>query len=92
MKIEIVKIHLVDNQESKRKAYVSVRLDNKIVLNDIVVVEGRKGLFATLPQRKTMKNNSDTSINPFSYFGLNDRLLYSKIIIEAYKKELLNVI
>jgi stage V sporulation protein G len=50
MEITDVKIFLVG--EEKLKAFVSIVLDGCFMINDIKVIEGRDGLFISMPSRK----------------------------------------
>ncbi len=52
MNITDVRIRKV-NQEGKMKAIVSITIDNELVIHDIKVIEGEKGLFIAMPSRKT---------------------------------------
>lgn len=50
MEITEVKVFLVD--EEKLKAFVSIVLDQCFMVNDIKVIQGRDGLFISMPSRK----------------------------------------
>ena len=39
-------------KEGKMKAVVSITIDDEIVIHDIKVIEGEKGLFIAMPSRK----------------------------------------
>ena len=39
-------------KEGKMKAVVSITFDNAIVVHDIKIIEGEKGLFIAMPSRK----------------------------------------
>ena len=51
MQITDVRVRKVA-KEGKRKAVVSITLDNEFVVHDIKVIEGEKGLFIAMPSRK----------------------------------------
>lgn len=55
MEITEVKIFLVN--EEKLKAFVSIVLDKCFMINDIKVIQGREGLFISMPSRR--KKNGD---------------------------------
>jgi stage V sporulation protein G len=55
MEITEVKIFLVD--EEKLKAFVSIVLDKCFMINDVKVIQGREGLFISMPSRR--KKNGD---------------------------------
>lgn len=47
-----VKIRKVNNEQTKIKANASVTLNGAFVIHDVRVIEGTKGLFVTMPNRK----------------------------------------
>lgn len=51
MTITDVRIRKI-NQTSNMKAIISVTLDDEIVIHDIKIIEGEKGLFVAMPSRK----------------------------------------
>ncbi len=52
MKITDVRVRKL-TKEGKLKAVVSVTFDNELVVHDIKVIEGEKGLFIAMPSRKS---------------------------------------
>jgi len=50
MEITEVRIRPVD--ENKLKAYCSITIDDSLVIRDIKIVTGKKGLFLSMPSRK----------------------------------------
>jgi stage V sporulation protein G len=50
VEITDVRVFLVDDE--KLKAYVSIVFDRCFMVNDIRVVQGREGLFISMPSRK----------------------------------------
>ena len=51
MQITDVRIRKVE-KEGKKKAVVSITIDEEFVVHDIKVIEGDKGLFIAMPSRK----------------------------------------
>ena len=51
MQITDVRIRKVE-KEGKMKAVVSITIDEEVVVHDIKVIEGDKGLFIAMPSRK----------------------------------------
>ena len=51
MKITDVRVRKVA-KEGKMKAVVSITIDEEFVVHDIKVIEGEKGLFIAMPNRK----------------------------------------
>lgn len=52
MKVTEVRITPVKSGNGSTKAYASINLDGVFAVNDIRVIEGKKGLFISLPNRK----------------------------------------
>ena len=52
MEITDVRVRRVA-KEGKMKAVVSITIDNELVIHDIKVIEGEKGLFIAMPSRKS---------------------------------------
>lgn len=57
MDIKVSSMTLLDSENSKAKAICTVVLNDEIALHGIKVVEGKNGLFVSLPQRKNDFNN-----------------------------------
>ena len=52
MKNSDIRVRIVKNETSKIKASVSLTIDDAIIVHDIKVIEGDKGLFIAMPSRK----------------------------------------
>lgn len=65
MQITQVRIKKVD-LEGKLKAIVSVTLDDEIVIHDVKLIEGVKGLFIAMPSRKLGEGDFRDIIHPVS--------------------------
>ena len=52
MEITEVRVKLVDNKDSRLKAFCSITLDNEFVIRDVKIIEGGKGHFVAMPSRK----------------------------------------
>ena len=55
MKITEIRVKLMtgaDERGEKLKAFCSVTFDNEIVVRDVKLIEGPKGLFVAMPSRK----------------------------------------
>lgn len=88
MKLDVTSIRLVKNPESSRKAYASVVVEDAIVLNDIVVVEGKNGLFTSMPQRKYTEGGEDKYANIFNPITKEARDELVGAVLAAYEKAL----
>ena len=51
MQVTDVRVRKI-TKEGKMKAVVSITLDDEIVIHDIKVIEGEKGLFIAMPSRR----------------------------------------
>ena len=51
MQITDVRVRKI-TKEGKMKAVVSITLDDELVIHDIKVIEGDKGLFIAMPSKK----------------------------------------
>lgn len=91
MKITNVKFYDINkNEDSKFLAKCSVVLDNCIMLHDIKVLNGKKGLYVVMPRKQNIQENIGNSKNNVSedifhpvskvYF-----LYMSSVILSAYK-------
>ncbi len=52
MKISEVRVKLVDNKDTRLKAFCSITMDNEFVVRDIKVIQGGGGYFVAMPSRK----------------------------------------
>lgn len=56
MKITNIKI-FENKNDSKLKAFASIELDNEFVVTGLRVVDGKNGLFVSMPQSKDKEEN-----------------------------------
>jgi stage V sporulation protein G len=50
--MEITEVKVFPIQEEKLKAFVSIVFDQCFMVNDIKIIQGREGLFISMPSRK----------------------------------------
>ena len=50
--MEITEVKVFPVQEEKLKAFVSIVFDHCFMVNDIKIIQGREGLFISMPSRK----------------------------------------
>jgi stage V sporulation protein G len=50
--VEITDVRVFPVHEEKLKAFVSVVLDSRFMINDIKVIQGKDGLFVSMPSRR----------------------------------------
>jgi stage V sporulation protein G len=51
IRITEVRIHLLEDSESKLKAYANITFDDCFVIHGIKVIEGDRGMFIGMPRR-----------------------------------------
>jgi stage V sporulation protein G len=52
MKITEIRVKLIDDQRDKLRGFASITLDNCLVIRDLKIIDGTKGLFVAMPSRK----------------------------------------
>ena len=78
MDITLVKIFPV--QEEKLKAFVSVVFDNCFMVNDIKVIQGKDGLFLSMPSRRKKSGEFKDVAHPLN--NGTRRLLEERVLAE----------
>ena len=63
MEITDVRIRKV-NGDGKLKAYVSITFDEKFVVHDLKVIEGKKGYFVAMPSKKMSNGEFKDTAHP----------------------------
>lgn len=81
MQITDVRVRKASGTETKLKAYCSVVLDAMFVVHDVRVVEGVKGLFVSMPRRKTNEGEYRDLAHPIT---AEARDLIQKAVLDAY--------
>ena len=75
---------LVDYEGSKTKAFASVNIGDAFAVHGIKIVEGEKGLFVSMPQRKDGGDYTDV----FHPITAEAREELNKQIMDAYEQKL----
>lgn len=52
MKITETRVYPLSNKDSNLKAFASITIDNAVCITGIRIVEGKNGLFMSMPQSK----------------------------------------
>jgi len=52
MNITEIRVKLIDNQRDKLRGFASITLENSLVIRDLKVIDGQRGLFVAMPSRK----------------------------------------
>ncbi len=74
-------------KEGKMKAVVSITIDEEIVIHDIKIIEGEKGMFIAMPSRKTAEGEYKDIAHPIKS---STRELIQNLILQKYNEELLH--
>ena len=80
MEITLVKIFPV--QEDKLKAFVSVVFDNCFMVNDIKVIQGKDGLFLSMPSRRKRSGEFKDVAHPLNN---GTRRMLEEKVLEEYR-------
>ena len=83
MKISDVRIRIVKKDDNKLKAVASITIDECFVVHDIKVIEGREGLFISMPSRKTPDGEYKDIVHPIN---TETREQIRDVILAAYEK------
>ncbi len=84
MQITDVRVRKI-TKEGKMRAVVSITLDGELVVHDIKVIEGDKGLFIAMPSKKAADGEYRDIAHPINS-ATRERL--QKAILDAYEKSL----
>ena len=84
MEITNVRIRLVEKENSKLRAYVSVTIDNLFVVHEIRILEGDKGLFLAMPSKQKSPGEYSDICHPINQEA---RAIFMDAILKAYEEE-----
>ncbi len=82
MEITEVRIQKVDSG-SGLKAYVSITFDNSFVIHNIRIMDGKNGLYVSMPSKKLANGEFKNIAHPISS-DFRDKL--TKAVFDAYEK------
>ena len=88
MKITDVRVRIVNKEDAKLKAVASITIDECIVVHDIKIIDGEKGLFVSMPNRKTPDGDYKDIVHPIN---TETREVLVKAIFDAYEEAQKNV-
>lgn len=83
MKINDIRIRLIQKEDSKLKAVASVVIDDCFVIHDIKVLEGNQGYFVAMPSRKTPDGQYKDVAHPLN---TPTREELNKVILAEFEK------
>ena len=81
MNISDIRIRLVEQADSKLKAFASITIDECFVVHDIKVINGEKGYFISMPSKKSPDDKHKDIVHPIK---TETRKELEEKIIEAY--------
>ena len=83
--MEITEVKVFPIQEEKLKAFVSIVFDHCFMVNDIKIIQGRDGLFISMPSRKKKNGEFKDVAHPLNR---ETRERMERRILEEYEKVL----
>jgi len=78
--MEITEVKVFPIQEEKLKAFVSVVFDHCFMVNDIKIIQGRDGLFISMPSRKKKNGEFKDVAHPLN--NETRRMIEEKVLAE----------
>jgi stage V sporulation protein G len=82
MKITDVKVIPVENN-SRLKAFVTVKVDECIIIRDVKVIEGNTGLFVAMPSKKMKDGSYQDIAHPLNILT---REMFEQVVFTEYRK------
>ncbi|MEK6543758.1 MAG: SpoVG family protein [Elusimicrobiota bacterium] len=83
--MQITEIRVYIRNEQKLKAFVTMTLENKLVIHNMKIVQGTKGLILCMPSRKGPDGKYRDIVHPIS----NDlRHEFEQKVFAAYEEEI----
>jgi stage V sporulation protein G len=87
MKITDVRITILSNSDSSRKATASITIDNAFAVHNISIIESNNNLFISMPSRKMQNGEYKDIAHPISS---DARKALQEIILDEYKNVIKN--
>jgi len=78
--MEITEVKVFPIQEEKLKAFVSIVFDHSFMVNDIKIIQGREGLFISMPSRKKKNGEFKDVAHPLN--NETRRMIEDKVLGE----------
>lgn len=66
MKITDIRVRLVNKEDTKLKAVASITIEDGLVVHDIKIIDGKDGLFISMPSRKTPDGEYKDIVHPIN--------------------------
>src|SRR5215210_5484011 len=81
--MEITEVKVFPIQEEKLKAFVSIVFDQCFMVNDIKIIQGREGLFISMPSRKKKNGEFKDVAHPLN--NETRRMIEDKVLKEYHR-------
>ncbi len=78
--MDITQVKVFPVQEEKLKAFVSVVFDHSFMVNDIKVIQGKEGLFLSMPSRRKKNGEFKDVAHPLN--NATRRMLEERVLRE----------
>ena len=78
--MEITEVKVFPIQEEKLRAFVSIVFDHCFMVNDIKIIQGRDGLFISMPSRKKKNGEFKDVAQPLN--NETRRTIEEKVLVE----------
>lgn len=85
MKISVRVHEVYDNENSKVRGIASAALGGQFAVNGIKIVEGKKGLFVTMPSKL---NDEGEYVDMFHPITKDSRTQFNNAVLKAYEQKL----
>ena len=83
MKITDIEIRKVDNADDNVKAFVKIVIDNALIVKNLRIIDGSKGLFVAMPSRRNKNGEHKDVVHPINQ---EVRDMMEEVIIKAYNE------
>jgi len=84
MEITEVRIRLLSKDDSKQRAKASFTIDNCFVIHDVKIIEGKNGLFVSMPNKKLSDGEHKDIVHAINN---ETRNMVMTTILKAYEDE-----
>ena len=83
MRVTEIKVHLID--EEKLKAFVTIVIDDSLVIRDVKIIDGVNGLFLAMPSKKRKNGEYKDVVHPVNQ---ETRKRIEMLVFEEYEAQL----
>jgi stage V sporulation protein G len=83
--MEITEVRVFPVDEEKLKAYASIVLDACFIINDLKIIEGKRGLFISMPSRRRKRGGYRDVAHPLNN---ETRRMIEECVLAEYRQAL----